>query len=107
MTMSTQRHVSITVGIMIASYILSIATSNLSTVLSLVGATGSTTICYILPGLFYVKFRENSDPSGTPWDAKKTWAFVLAVMGVLIMSTSLTSQLIGLFYGSSNPGASH
>ncbi|KAJ3126731.1 hypothetical protein HK098_007187 [Nowakowskiella sp. JEL0407] len=44
-----------------ASYIIAIKVKNLSTVLSIVGATGSTTIGYILPGLFYWRIREDED----------------------------------------------
>ncbi|KAI8910471.1 transmembrane amino acid transporter protein-domain-containing protein [Gorgonomyces haynaldii] len=40
-----------TVFLMVLSWVLAISVKNLSTVLSVVGATGSTTICYILPGI--------------------------------------------------------
>jgi amino acid permease len=102
--MSKKRHTLLTVGILIASYVLAIAIKNLSTVLSLVGATGSTTICYILPGLFYFKYRDKTDtPYDKPWDSMKVGSLVLAGCGVLIMSSSLTAQLHSLFQG--NPSS--
>ncbi|KAI9099972.1 transmembrane amino acid transporter protein-domain-containing protein, partial [Phlyctochytrium arcticum] len=44
-----------TLGIMAGSYVVAIFVDDLGKVLAYVGATGSTTICYILPGLFYTK----------------------------------------------------
>lgn len=122
--MSKKNHVAITLGILVASFLMAISINNLSTVstfklkrkkvntdalyikqiLSLVGATGSTTICYILPGLFYFKFRENTDVPGRPWDAKKIGSLVLAGMGVIVMSTSLTSQIYAMLSGRKAPG---
>jgi amino acid permease len=66
--MDTKRFVTITICTMILSYIVAISVSNLSTVLSVVGATGSTTICYILPGLFYYKMKvAEGEPNGREW----------------------------------------
>jgi amino acid permease len=91
---SKRKYLLMTIGIMIFSYLIAISVSNLSTVLSFVGATGSTTICYILPGLFYYKFRDNTDLVER-WDFMKIGAMALAATGVLVMSTSLTSQILG------------
>ncbi|RKO89724.1 transmembrane amino acid transporter protein-domain-containing protein, partial [Blyttiomyces helicus] len=54
-SMSMTRWVSMTAAITTAAYFLAMTVKDLATVLALVGATGSTTICYILPGLFYNK----------------------------------------------------
>jgi len=52
----------ITVGIIISSYIVAMTVSSLDRVLAYVGSTGSTTISFILPGLFYYKISNpNSD----------------------------------------------
>ncbi|KAJ3117881.1 hypothetical protein HDU96_005014 [Phlyctochytrium bullatum] len=63
-TMPASRHVGITTALLIGSFLLAVAVDDLSTVLSLVGATGSTTICYILPGMLYYKMRDDMDRFG-------------------------------------------
>ncbi|RKO97053.1 hypothetical protein CXG81DRAFT_5267, partial [Caulochytrium protostelioides] len=42
-----------TLALLTGAFLIAISVQNLSFVLSIVGATGSTTICYILPGMFY------------------------------------------------------
>eukprot|EP01119_Soliformovum_irregulare_P025985 TRINITY_DN9771_c0_g1_i1.p1 TRINITY_DN9771_c0_g1~~TRINITY_DN9771_c0_g1_i1.p1 ORF type:complete len:485 (-),score=103.86 TRINITY_DN9771_c0_g1_i1:8-1462(-) len=51
------RYIAITVAILILSYGIAFLVKDLDVVFGIVGATGSTTICYILPGLFYVKLH--------------------------------------------------
>ena len=53
--MSEPRFAAITAGIVILSYIVAITVDSLSKVLAYVGSTGSTSISFILPGLFYYK----------------------------------------------------
>jgi hypothetical protein len=62
-------------------------------VLSFVGATGSTIISFILPGLFYFKlFRKNDGVSRL-----LTWAaLALAIYGVCVMAFCLTYNIIRL-----------
>jgi len=57
---SNLKHNAMTIGILICSWIVAITVSDLSTILGFVGATGSTTICYILPGLLYWKVGDNA-----------------------------------------------
>ena len=45
----------ITTGIIILSYVVAMTVSSLAKVLAYVGSTGSTSISFILPGLFYYK----------------------------------------------------
>jgi len=45
----------LTSAIIIASYIVAMTVSSLEAVLAYVGSTGSTSISFILPGLFYYK----------------------------------------------------
>jgi amino acid permease len=51
----------ITTAILILSYATALTVSSLDRVLAYVGSTGSTSISFILPGLFYYKI---SDPNG-------------------------------------------
>lgn len=60
--MSQTRHVSISASFLIAAYSTAILSAgNLGGVLSIVGATGSVTIQYILPGLFYYYCTQGED----------------------------------------------
>ena len=60
--MSDLRFAIITTVIIILSYILSMAVSSLSAVLGYVGSTGSTSVSFILPGLFYYKISAPDSP---------------------------------------------
>ncbi|KAJ1676926.1 hypothetical protein EV182_007226, partial [Spiromyces aspiralis] len=77
---STATHVTITVCLLVLSYIVALSVSNLTLVLSFVGSTGSTTISFILPGLFYYKIHADD-----PWRPKKCLAALLAAYGLLIL----------------------
>lgn len=59
--MSELRFAIITTVILILSYITALSVTSLDTMLAYVGSTGSTSISFILPGLFYYKI---SDPDG-------------------------------------------
>jgi len=61
--MSEMRFATLTTVIIILSYIVAMTVSSLERVLGFVGATGSTGISFILPGLLYYKI---SDPNGAP-----------------------------------------
>ncbi|KAL2283856.1 hypothetical protein FJTKL_09621 [Diaporthe vaccinii] len=58
-SMSDMRFALLTTVIIVLAYITSLTVSQLDRVLAYVGATGSTSISFILPGLFYYKI---SDP---------------------------------------------
>lgn len=53
--MSEVRFAAITTAIIVLSYIVAMTVSSLEKVLAYVGSTGSTSISFILPGLFYYK----------------------------------------------------
>jgi amino acid permease len=56
------RFAAITTVIMILSYIVAMTVSSLEAVLAYVGSTGSTSISFILPGLFYYKISSPDSP---------------------------------------------
>ncbi|KAF9454254.1 AAAP amino acid transporter, partial [Macrolepiota fuliginosa MF-IS2] len=60
--LSTMKHTLITTGIIVSGFTIAYLIDDLRLVLSFVGSTGSTTISFILPGLFYWKLTRN-DPS--------------------------------------------
>jgi len=66
------------------TYVIAFFVSELGIVFSIVGATGSVTICYILPGTFYVKLNWERN-----WYPTKVFAMVLVCGGILLMVNSL------------------
>jgi amino acid permease len=60
--MSDLRFAIITTLIIILSYIVAMTVSSLDRVLAYVGSTGSTSISFILPGLFYYKISSPDSP---------------------------------------------
>lgn len=61
--MSDLRFAAITTVIIILSFLVAMTVSSLETVLAYVGSTGSTSISFILPGLFYYKISSPDSPS--------------------------------------------
>lgn len=60
--MNETRFAAITTTIIILSYIVAMTVSSLEKVLAYVGSTGSTSISFILPGLFYYKISSPDSP---------------------------------------------
>lgn len=61
--MSELRFAAITTTILVLSYVVAMTVTSLSAVLAYVGSTGSTSISFILPGLFYYKISSPDSPS--------------------------------------------
>ncbi|PNS18035.1 Vacuolar amino acid transporter 5 [Sphaceloma murrayae] len=59
---SDTRFAAITTAIIVLSYIVAMTVSSLEKVLAYVGSTGSTSISFILPGLFYYKISSPDSP---------------------------------------------
>ncbi|KAG2195442.1 hypothetical protein INT47_000407 [Mucor saturninus] len=85
------KYFAMTTSILILSYIAAITVTELDLVLSFVGSTGSTTISFILPGLFYYKIHEND-----PWKPGKIIAVILALYGFFVMTVCLTYNITRL-----------
>lgn len=60
--MSDLRFAIITTAVIILTYTVAMLVNNLSYVLAYVGSTGSTSISFILPGLFYYKISSPDSP---------------------------------------------
>jgi amino acid permease len=77
-------------------------------VLSFVGATGSTTICYILPGLLYYKLRETTDSADNKkWDIMKLAAVFLTGFGMVFLVVCLSSLTFKILEGLPDIGGDH
>ena len=72
----------ITLSFLSLSFILAMIVEDLGLVLSLVGATGSTLVSFVLPGLIYLKVHERMD-------ASKMMAYLQLGMGIAIMPLAL------------------
>lgn len=82
---STNRFIIITFLLTVATYSLALSITSFELVLSLVGATGSTLICFILPGLFgYKLFKDKLN---------KYSSLALTIFGLLVMVTSVYATL--------------
>lgn len=60
--MGDTRFAAITTAIIVLSYTVAMTVSSLEKVLAYVGSTGSTSISFILPGLFYYKISSPDSP---------------------------------------------
>ena len=122
--MGDTRFATITTGIIVISYICAMTISSLEKVLAYVGSTGSTSISFILPGLFYYKIsapdsphhqkltkedddEEESDSEDEgllgggglkagPWRRKilRRLSLALAVYGIIVMITCLITNTL-------------
>lgn len=84
----------VTTVLLIVGYILAIALKSFALVLAVVGATGSTAISFILPGLFGYKLigSELDDPSILEVIFKNL-SLCLTLWGVIVMFVCLYSSL--------------
>lgn len=90
-----QTFYAITSFLLLLGYILAVSIKSFALVLAIVGATGSTAISFILPGLFGYKLigSETDDPSGLE-RLLQTLALVLSIWGVFVMVICLYSSLV-------------
>ena len=80
-------HICVTSAFLIASTSIALAVDDLGIVLSVVGATGSTTVSYILPGGTYFLLKRRG--------AKRWLGFLQVVLGFTIMPISLALIFLG------------
>eukprot|EP00039_Didymoeca_costata_P025825 m.14363 g.14363 ORF g.14363 m.14363 type:complete len:472 (+) comp5069_c0_seq1:255-1670(+) len=80
----------ITFGFLLGSLAIAMTVTNLGTVLAVVGATGSTTVSYILPGIIYYRLHPGEG-------CMRILSAIQFVAGCIIMPTALVS--IFLFGG--------
>eukprot|EP00128_Syssomonas_multiformis_P009843 Colp12_sorted_trinity150504_noHs@11709 len=75
----------VTLGFLGLSLLIGMSVSDLGTVLAVCGATGSTTVSYILPGFFYYYTFQNEGPA---W--KRNLALAQGIIGLCIIPIGLT-----------------
>ncbi|KAJ1662216.1 hypothetical protein IW140_006105 [Coemansia sp. RSA 1813] len=92
--MSPVRHIAITAGLMLLSYLVSMSVTSLDLVLSFVGSTGSTSISFILPGVFYYKMHSHSR-----WTRMKIVSVILIFYGAFVLVFCLGANILRVING--------
>lgn len=93
--MTQLKHMLLTFAVVGGGFTIAYFVDNLEIVLSFVGATGSTTISFILPGLFYWKLTKD-DPNKNKF--LNLGALALASYGFLILVFCLTYNIYNVFH---------
>ncbi|AOA62772.1 Vacuolar amino acid transporter 6 [Komagataella phaffii CBS 7435] len=91
--LSTQRLIILTTIIIALAYSIALSVTSLGLVLSVVGATGSTSISYILPGIFGYKLLGTSAEATWRQRTYKYAALALVAFGITVMVICLTVVL--------------
>jgi len=90
--MSDKKFFFMTLSILICSYVLACSVETLGIVLSIVGATGSTMICYILPGLLYYKLEKENTHNNSRKQSNIIYAALfMFIIGIVLMVVCLLS----------------
>ncbi|ODV93182.1 hypothetical protein PACTADRAFT_47049 [Pachysolen tannophilus NRRL Y-2460] len=95
--LETPRFIILTTLILIASYLLAISVSSLEHVLAFVGSTGSTSISFILPGIFGYKLigsEKQPNEELTLFQRCLKWgSLALAAWGLIVMIVCLSATI--------------
>ncbi|KAI0330913.1 hypothetical protein GY45DRAFT_1323045 [Cubamyces sp. BRFM 1775] len=95
--MSPLKHTILTIAIVASGFTIAYFVDDLQMVLSFVGSTGSTTISFILPGLFYWKLSRN-DPNASKTLSRA--ALGLAIYGMFIFVFCLSFNIYKVLHSS-------
>jgi len=97
--MSLVKHTGLTALIVAGGYLVAYFVHDLQIVLAFVGSTGSTTISFILPGLFYWKlFRGRDNEPRVKF--LRTAALILTIYGFCILVFCLSFNIYSVISGS-------
>lgn len=81
-------HTGFTIGILVSSFVIALLVTKLDLVLGFVGSTGSTTISFILPALFYIRLWREDDSATSK--RNKLIARVLLAYGLIVAVVCLS-----------------
>lgn len=84
--------IGITITLLVVGYFLAITVKSFAFILAIVGATGSTSISFILPGLFGYKLIGSEVDASKAEKAVKYLSLSLTVWGVIVMFVCLYSS---------------
>lgn len=92
--MSLKAYYSITSMLLVVGYIISISATSFAKVLAVIGATGSTSISFILPGLFGYKLATFDSPKNEiSHTLFRYLSLCLTIWGILVMVLCLYTTL--------------
>lgn len=93
--LKNRKFIIITTVILVSSYVLAVSVTSLAKVLAIVGATGSTSISFILPGIFGFHLIGSEFTQSIPWKLKllKYMSLLLSICGIVIMITCLGASI--------------
>ena len=95
------RYVIITTMFLLISFFIAITVEDLGVILALVGASGSTIVSYILPGLFYYRIFQRNDEEINENSEEPRWKLYVAVVqlivGIVLIPTCMTMILVDHF----------
>jgi len=97
--MSTFKHTVLTVAIVAGGFAIAYFVDDLQMVLSFVGSTGSTTVSFILPGLFFWKLTRDDPGTGKLLNRS---ALGLAMYGMLVFVFCLSYNIYKVIHPSEN-----
>ena len=80
-------HVTVTSIFLTLSYMIAMVVEDLGIILAIVGATGSTMVSYILPGILYIQLSDNAGHSRSKM--MKGLAYIQFILGCIIVPTAL------------------
>ncbi|KAH3760793.1 amino acid transporter [Pelomyxa schiedti] len=87
------RYIIETLVLLAGVYTVAMAVEDLEFIISLIGATGGTLLCYILPGWYYVLLTK-----GKPWTIYRICPLLLIVFGFCFMVFSVTFLFLDEFW---------
>lgn len=82
------KHIFLTTALLFITFMISMNVDHLAIVLGIIGSTGSTTISFILPALFYLKLFPKSE-----WPGARTCARILLCLGIIVMIVCLALNI--------------
>ncbi|KAL3235020.1 Vacuolar amino acid transporter 5 [Nakaseomyces bracarensis] len=92
--MDNRLFLAITAGIILVSYLVAMSVRSLDKVLSIVGATGSTSISFILPGIFgYMLIGSDGNPLTRQDKIFKKLGLLATLWGFFVMTASLFAAI--------------
>ena len=97
-TCITKTFTIVTCVFLVLSLLIAVVVSDLGIVLAVVGATGSTTVSYILPGIMYLKLHNPMGVGQNYQDRRDPlWfmAWIQLILGLMIVPISLYFVLFG------------
>ena len=86
---------------LLISFFIAISVEDLGVILALVGASGSTIVSYILPGLFYYRIFQRNEEEINDNSEEPSWklhvALVQLIVGLVLIPTCMTMILVDHF----------